>query len=235
EGNSHQGVKGSRVVWLGDADRVATTGFSKTSDRQVFLWDTTNLTEPKKTVNLDTSSGVVMPFFDNDTKMLYLAGKGDGNIRYYEFENDDLFYLSEYKSTEPQRGMGWLPKRACNVADCEVARLYKVTNTYIEPISFTVPRKVSEIPLYVDCASDAFQADIYPHCPGDKPSLTAEEYFTGKIADPLLIDLAKGFVPSKPKEFVAPTSSAPEGAEALAAPKTEKEVGLFLGLCEGWG
>lgn len=25
--------------------------------------------------------------------MLFLAGKGDGNIRYYEYADDDLFYL----------------------------------------------------------------------------------------------------------------------------------------------
>lgn len=209
EGNSHQGVKGSRCVWLGDADRVVTTGFSKTSDRQVYLWDSNKLSEPIKSINLDTSSGVVMPFYDNETKMLYLAGKGDGNIRFYEVENDELFYLSEYKSSEPQRGMGWLPKRACNVADCEVARMYKVANGYIEPISFTVPRK-----------SDQFQADIFPQCPGDKPSLTADEYFEGKSGNPILIDLEKGYV-SKPKEFVA---QAPVIAEQEASgPKTEKE------------
>jgi len=60
---------------LGDADRLVTTGFSKMSDRQVYVWDTRALSKPIKTVHLDTSSGVVMPFYDNDTKMLYLAGK----------------------------------------------------------------------------------------------------------------------------------------------------------------
>ena len=53
----HSGVKGSRVVWLGDRDRIATTGvspgdqcynltddqFSKMSDRQLGLWDTSGL------------------------------------------------------------------------------------------------------------------------------------------------------------------------------------------------
>lgn len=76
EGNGHQGIKGSRVVWLGDCDRLATTGFSKMSDRQLNLWDATNLDKPIKSEFLDTSSGVIMPFYDIDTKMLYLAGKG---------------------------------------------------------------------------------------------------------------------------------------------------------------
>ena len=40
---SHGGVKGARVIWCGDKDRAISTGFSKMSDRQTFLWDTKNL------------------------------------------------------------------------------------------------------------------------------------------------------------------------------------------------
>lgn len=76
EGAGHQGIKGSRVVWLGESDRLATTGFSKMSDRQLNLWNTADLSKPMKSEFLDTSSGVIMPFYDNDTKILYLAGKG---------------------------------------------------------------------------------------------------------------------------------------------------------------
>jgi coronin-1B/1C/6 len=76
EGAGHQGIKGSRVVWLGENDRICTTGFSRMSDRQLNLWDTNDLSKPIKTEFLDTSSGVLMPFYDLDTKMLYLAGKG---------------------------------------------------------------------------------------------------------------------------------------------------------------
>jgi coronin-1B/1C/6 len=67
----------------------------------------------------------------------------DGNIRYYEYENDEMFFLSSYQSPEPQRGMAFLPKRAVNVSECEVVRAYKVTSSLVEPISFKVPRKVS--------------------------------------------------------------------------------------------
>ncbi|MDA4132025.1 MAG: hypothetical protein OK454_02730 [Thaumarchaeota archaeon] len=39
----------------------------------------------------------------------------DGNIRYYEYDNDKFQYLSEYKSTDPQRGIAFLPRRGVNV------------------------------------------------------------------------------------------------------------------------
>ncbi|KAF9122645.1 Coronin-like protein crn1 [Mortierella sp. 14UC] len=209
--DGHAGVKGSRVVWLGSGDRIATTGFSKMSDRQVYVWDTTNLATPLKTNNLDTSSGVIMPFYDGDSNMLYLAGKGDGNIRYYEYENDEMFLLSEYSSNVPQRGLGFLPKRALNVNDCEIARAFKVSNGIVEPISFTVPRK-----------SDSFQGDLFPDCIGDEAALTADAWFGGETADPKLISLEKGFTASVKKEFVA--SVAAQAAEDIVAPlKSDKD------------
>jgi coronin-1B/1C/6 len=67
----------------------------------------------------------------------------DGNIRYFEYESGTLFALDEHKSSEPQRGMCFLPRRALNVSDCEIARAYKLHSNLIEPIAFIVPRKVS--------------------------------------------------------------------------------------------
>ena len=68
--------------------------------------------------------------------------QGDGNIRYFEIADDSMYYLSQHSSNEPQRGMGWLPKRGVNVSACEVARFYKLTSNQIEPIAMLVPRKV---------------------------------------------------------------------------------------------
>jgi len=81
---------------MGDLDKIATTGFSRTSDRQVFVYDSKNFSSPIVQENIDTSSGVLMPFYDNDTRMIYIAGKGDGNIRYYEYvdDNQQLYFLS---------------------------------------------------------------------------------------------------------------------------------------------
>lgn len=181
ETECHQGVKGTRVCWMGDSPYLLTTGFSKTSDRQYMLWDARNMAEAVKTENLDTMSGGLMPFFDNDVKMLYLAGKGDGNIRYYEFADEApyVFYLTQYQSNDPQRGLAFMPKRSLNVGECEVARAYKVTPDRVEPISLKVPRK-----------SDQFQADIFPDTVSDKPALTAQQWFTGENAKPLLMSLA---------------------------------------------
>jgi hypothetical protein len=185
---AHPGVKGMRLAFLGQRDKLFTMGFSKTSERQYSLWDPRSLKDPLKTENIDTASGILMPFYDNDTSILFLAGKGDGNIRYYEIVDEApyIHFLSEFKSASPQRGMGWTPKTAMDLASCEIARLLKITASACEPISFTVPRK-----------GDIFQDDLYPPTFSGEPSLKADEWFAGKNADPKLTSLAPGFVPAK--------------------------------------
>lgn len=73
----HSGAKNSRAVWMGEHDRIATTGFSRMSDRQLGLWDPRGASEPLGGFQiLDSISGVCMPFWDDGTNCLYLAGKG---------------------------------------------------------------------------------------------------------------------------------------------------------------
>lgn len=43
-------------------------------------------------------------------------GGSDGNIRYFEYSNDEFIFLSEYKSGDPQRGIAFLPKRGVAVS-----------------------------------------------------------------------------------------------------------------------
>lgn len=211
---AHGGIKGARVVWMGDLDKIVTTGFSKMSDRQVSIWETGGLGSVK-TMTIDQSAGVIMPFW-SDNGILFLAGKGDGNIRYYEYESDSLFALAEHKSPDPQRGICFLPRRALNVSDCEIARAYKVSGSSVEPIAFIVPRK-----------SDSFQSDIYPAAASSEPALSASEFFAGKTAALKLVSLENGavfngaqstFTPSAPVPAPAPTHVHVPAPTAFSAP-----------------
>ncbi|KAH7408815.1 hypothetical protein DE146DRAFT_647250 [Phaeosphaeria sp. MPI-PUGE-AT-0046c] len=212
----HPGAKNSRAVWMGEHDRIATTGFSRMSDRQLGLWDPRNPGEPIGGFEiLDSISGVCMPFWDDGTQCLYLAGKGDGNIRYYEYENDKFEYLTQYTSPNPQRGIAFMPKRGINLHDNEVLRAFKTVNdAYIEPVSFIVPRR-----------SEMFQSDIYPPTTGLKAGTTADEWFGGKTAMPPKISLEsvyEGEAPVEvPSEYKAPApiaAAAPAPAKPTPAP-----------------
>lgn len=209
----HQGVKGLRCCWMTDKDKIVTTGFTKTIEREFSIWDPRNLETAVAHQTLDTQSGVVMPFYDPDTSILFLAGKGDGNIRFYEIVDDKPFfyYISQYGSSSPQRGMCMLPKRAMNVSACEIARLLKAENSRVEPISFIVPRK-----------SELYQDDLYPDAISGIPALTADEWKEGKNADPdRSFSMAPGFVAAiRPADFHPVLKEAPKEEK----PKTEKEL-----------
>jgi hypothetical protein len=210
EVEGHQGIKGSRVCWLGKREKILSVGFSKTSEREFFMWDPREFSKPILYQSVDSASGLLMPFYDNDTGLLFLAGKGDGNIRYYELvdENPWIYYISEFKSSTPQRGMAMLPKRGVNVSECEVVKILKVGTKTMEPISFQVPRK-----------SDIFQDDLFPDCASGEPALTADQWLKGENANPKTMSLAPGFVQKKP----AAADFNPEKVED-PKPMSEKEL-----------
>ncbi|SCV04830.1 LANO_0G12772g1_1 [Lachancea nothofagi CBS 11611] len=208
EGPAHSGAKNQRVVWLGNSTRIVTTGFSKLSDRQIGVWDAFNLEKGDLGgfYTVDQSSGILMPFYDDSNKILYVVGKGDGNIRYFEFQNDELFELSEFQSIDPQRGFAAAPRRAVSVKENEILKGFKTVNNHcIEPISFYVPRK-----------SDSFQDDIYPDAPSGVAALTIDEWLSNKsVQGPILFNVKSLFDGSEP---VLTPSSAGSLASVSSAP-----------------
>lgn len=71
QAESHQSIKDSRVVWLGNDDRILTTGFDANRIRQIMIRDIRNFNAPEKVLDLDCSTGILMPLFDMDTNMLF--------------------------------------------------------------------------------------------------------------------------------------------------------------------
>ncbi|KAL1273930.1 hypothetical protein QQF64_026744, partial [Cirrhinus molitorella] len=188
---AHEGARPMRAIFLSDG-KVFTTGFSRMSERQLALWDPDNIEEPISVHEMDTSNGVLLPFYDPDTNVVYLCGKGDSSIRYFEITDEAPFvhYLNTFTTKEPQRGMGYMPKRGLDVNKCEIARFYKLHERKCEPIIMTVPRK-----------SDLFQDDLYPDTAGPEAPLEAEEWFEGKNGEPILISLKHGYIPGKNRDL----------------------------------
>lgn len=151
------------------------------------------------------------------TWLLFVAGSNtarDGNIRYFEYENDKFEYLSEYKSSDPQRGIAFLPKRGLDLHENEVMRAFKTVNdTYIEPISFIVPRR-----------AEVFQEDIYPPVTGLKPAVSSKEWFDGEDGLPPKIDLADVYAGGKPTKI--PSDHKPQAPlpSPIAPPAKEDSV-----------
>ena len=179
-GTCHEGSKSAKVVYLGDSGRLFTTGFSRFSDRQWAVWSQQDLRMPLRLENIDSSSGVLFPFYDHDTGMVYVAGKGDGSIRYYELSQSHpfCFYINQFMTEHPQRGLGVMPKRGLDPSICEVFRFYKLhaMRNLVEPVSMIVPRKCQ-----------LFQSDLYPDTAAPIPSMTPDEWLSGRNRLPVLM------------------------------------------------
>nr|XP_028568340.1 coronin-2A isoform X1 [Podarcis muralis] len=177
----------NKVLFLGNMKKLLSTGTSRWNNRQIALWDQGDLSVPLLEEDMDGSSGLLFPFYDSDTHMLYVLGKGDGNIRYYEISSEKpyLNYLMEYRSPLPQKGIGIMPKRGLDVSSCEIFRFYKLipAKYLIEPVSMIVPRR-----------SESYQEDIYPMTAGAQPALTAQEWLSGSNKGPVLMSLRPGSV-----------------------------------------
>ncbi|KAF6123753.1 coronin 2A [Phyllostomus discolor] len=141
--------------------------------------------------------------------------QGDGNIRYYEVSasKPHLNYLTEYRSSFPQKGIGVMPKRGLDVSTCEIFRFYKLitTKSLIEPVSMIVPRR-----------SESYQEDIYPPTAGAQPSLTAREWLSGMNRGPVLVSLRPGCELLSPRPL--PPESAPSTPTAPASPHLTSQM-----------
>lgn len=220
----HDGVKAAKVEWMtGHAAgteqsyKLFTTGFSSQAEREVGYWDMRKFASNEgadgtslQMYQLDQGTGVLFPFFDPGAQMLYLAGKGDGNVRFFEVTAEDPFlhYISDYRSTVPQKGFDFLPKRCVDVMSHEIMRGLKLESTGVQPVSFKVPRK-----------SEAFQEDLFPDCPAGVPAIAADEWVAGSVER---LPITR---PMKPGE-------AQEAVKAAAAPAVVSVKDLKKQLAE---
>uniref|UniRef100_F7G9Q6 Coronin n=1 Tax=Callithrix jacchus TaxID=9483 RepID=F7G9Q6_CALJA len=175
-------------------------------------------------VSAGAMAGIISGSTTEDTSMLYLVGKGDGNIRYYEVSTNKphLSYLTEYRSYNPQKGIGVMPKRGLDVSSCEIFRFYKLitTKSLIEPISMIVPRR-----------SESYQEDIYPPTAGAQPSLMAQEWLSGMNREPILVSLRPGseLLSPRPLPEERPVFNSVAPASPLLLNQAEK-----LAAEDGW-
>jgi len=187
----HPGIKGTRLTWMGssrsgdDCNLLASCGFTKAAERQLMLWDVRMFgaegnAEPLTILDIDKANGPLYPVHDDGTNTLWLAGKGDVMVRYYEHteEAPHIHALSAYSGTKGQLGVCFIPKRKCNPMKCEVMRGINLIPGLQEgqytllPISYMVPRKATD-----------FQEDIFPEARSGAPALTAEKWEGGAAPD----------------------------------------------------
>ncbi|GJJ78988.1 coronin-7 [Entomortierella parvispora] len=171
DGVGHAGNRSSRVIWLGEKDLLATVGFNKMREREVAVWNAGDLSKSLDMKRMDSSSGLTLPLYDEDTSILFIPSRGESIIRWIEI-SDSAPFMTEGAAFSAQgsvNGAALVPKQLMNVMQTEIVRILTVTPTSLWPVSVNIPRK-----SYLD-----FHADIFPDTKSTTPGSTASEWLCG--------------------------------------------------------
>ncbi|KAJ3183820.1 Coronin-7 [Geranomyces variabilis] len=180
KGASHDGIKACRVLWLKDG-KLLTIGFGRGSQREIRIYDPDNLLNALHTKTIDTSPSLLMPYYDEDTSVLYLSGRGETSTLMFEITEEGPQYLTRFDSPGAQQGMAFLPKLECDVRAIEIAKGYRISSSAVERVSFTVPRLRREF----------FQDDIFPPTRDvTRPALDIDDWLSGSKVELMRVDLA---------------------------------------------
>uniref|UniRef100_A0A674IQV1 Coronin n=1 Tax=Terrapene triunguis TaxID=2587831 RepID=A0A674IQV1_9SAUR len=167
----HENNKDSRLLWMNASDYVLSVGFSQMREREVKLWDTRRFSSSLVSFALDTSSGAAIPLLDPDTGLLVVAGKGENLLYCFEVcpSLPALTQVTQCLTEGKAKGAALVPKRALDVMSCEVLRVLQLTDSFIVPISYTVPRK----------SLQEFHEDLFPDSTGPVPAVSAQGWWAG--------------------------------------------------------
>ncbi|KAJ2742477.1 hypothetical protein GGI20_004451, partial [Coemansia sp. BCRC 34301] len=94
----HAANRPTRALWLGDKPYLLSTGLSKMRERSVALWDQRTLARPLASLLLQPSTKPLLPMYDEDTQVAYLAEKGDSLVRWIDADPASAKPLSELGS-----------------------------------------------------------------------------------------------------------------------------------------
>ncbi|NXO51062.1 CORO7 protein, partial [Aramus guarauna] len=124
EGPGPEGSRGARLVWVCGGDYLLVSGFDSRSERRILLYRAQALSEgPLSVLGLDVAPSTLLPFYDEDTSVVFLTGKGDTRVFLYEVTPEPPYFLecNSFTSNEPHKGFVFLPKTACEVREVEFA------------------------------------------------------------------------------------------------------------------
>eukprot|EP00824_Muranothrix_gubernata_P019871 TRINITY_DN40044_c0_g1_i1.p1 TRINITY_DN40044_c0_g1~~TRINITY_DN40044_c0_g1_i1.p1 ORF type:complete len:538 (-),score=110.48 TRINITY_DN40044_c0_g1_i1:3-1520(-) len=208
EATTHEGGKPQKVCFVKDG--LFTTGFTKRGEKQFGMWDMKKLDAPLKMAKIDENSGICTPVYDQSSNTIFLLGKGDPFVKFYDILDQEPFieYLSAYKSNVCQMGCSFIPKRSVDTSKNEIMRLTKLTQHTLETISFVLPRKEA-----------GFQAELYMGIPSAVPALKCEEWASGETKPPVTVDLTMEDAGAQAKQEVEFEKSSPRSPKK----KTEDE------------
>lgn len=230
----HSGMgREARCIYAGD-NHFVSSAFTNKRVQEVRVWDARKWATPLMVKEYTATTGVLIPQYDPDTKLLFLAGKGTNKVFLQELQAKQPVISDVYELTVPDQVLGFslAPKRTVKPMDGEVARMYQLTKNSIVPIPCIVPRR-SYRELHVD---------LFPDTRGPIAGCSGRAWLEGSDEMPERVSMTAGHggpecpppEPTPPpalrlagvaKPAAAPAVAAPVARPApVAAPRTSVEV-----------
>ncbi|NXH76984.1 CORO6 protein, partial [Hydrobates tethys] len=176
----HDGARPIRAIFMADG-KIFTTGFSKMSERQLGLWD---LVRDGGSRLASAAPGTLRSRGHAGCRECSAAARVPREPRALPRSRTQRLFWG----TDPDPPI-FLPSHA-PPPGCQGRWRGGLGGGHpISPPSPSPPQ------------SDLFQDDLYPDTPGPEPALEADEWLSGKDAEPILISLRDGYVPVKNREL----------------------------------
>jgi len=230
----HQGNRATRHAWCGDHEHIiATTGHSKSNqDRELNVYDTRmfgsatdatskDVVSAVSSTRLDTATGVLLPFYDHDSNLMVLMGKGDVNMKVFEMDSENKMHpvtnivpTGCNSSTDITRGATLLPKQCNDLMSCEILKGLRLYEHSIQPISFKIQRGEKK----------KFHDDLYPPTISGAPAIcTSAEWSVVEVRGPNKIDFQKPKIATAPAMSVSPVKTvSPSPSGSTGRPESKR-------------
>ncbi len=179
----HDSPKTMKMTCI-DENVLVSTGFNKSSTREMKLWDIRKVKDdlsidsPVQSYTIDHQSGIPTPYFDKDLKLLYVFGRGEGNMHYYDLTSGMIKPCNDYLSSDPTDAVVMFDKKCMDYNRCELARFAKCSKKTIMYLSFNYPKKIPD-----------FDENLYPKTFSGESALTLDEWINGNNKDPIKKDI----------------------------------------------
>ena len=175
---AHGSQKCQKMVFV-DPNYFSTTGFDN-GKREIKLFDMRNFEKPVNTLIIDSSSGVMFPFYDYDSHCIFIPGRGEQTIYFYAFNEGNISKLNdEYKMPISPKSFGMLEKCFVDYENCEMTRLLRWDDNALGMTSLRVLRQ------------NGFDPDLYPATFIGESALSGDEWASGVDKDQIKGDITK--------------------------------------------
>ena len=165
-----QSTRKQKMAWI-DNEYFVVVGFNKNNDREMNLFDIRKVKEdqtmdsPLFSFKIDRLTGILTPYIDYESKLIYLNAKGEGNFFFFDIEPDKFNKLNTLYTPEQALCLVQFERKGLDYNRNEIDRFYKFTpNNEVEIVSMILPRR-----------NPGFDASLYPplYCGEAVTSLSA--------------------------------------------------------------